>query len=53
MSRYFCSDAQSASDVIGWNITVSSVNKFIVPAMSLFELKQAVFLCINCKRKLL
>ena len=35
MSRSFCSDAQSASDVIGWKISASSANEFIVPAMSL------------------
>ena len=41
VSRSFCSDA-SASVVIGLKISASSVNKFIFPAMSLFELKMLI-----------
>ena len=30
-SRAFCSNSQSASDLIGWKRSVSSANNFIVP----------------------
>ena len=35
VSRYFCSDTQSPSDLIWWKSSASSANNLIVPDMSL------------------